>query len=145
MNRTVLAFDFGHKRIGIAVGQEITGTARPLTALDTKNNRIDWNRIAQLLHTWHPDVLVVGLPLNMDGTEQSLTAAARRFARQLHGRFATTVDLVDERLSSRAADWLLKEQGKYRHALRSQRDPLAAQLILETWFAEQKHTADANR
>ena len=100
MSGTLLAFDFGTKSIGVAVGQRITGTARPLTALKANDGTPDWNLIERLLKEWQPDDVIVGLPLNMDGTEQPLTARARKFANKIHGRFGVSVKLHDERLST---------------------------------------------
>ncbi|WP_241488341.1 Holliday junction resolvase RuvX, partial [Winslowiella iniecta] len=97
---TMLSFDFGTKSIGVAVGQQLTGTARPLTAIKAQDGIPDWNLIERLLKEWQPDLVVVGLPLNMDGTEQPLTARARKFANRLHGRFGVPVELHDERLST---------------------------------------------
>lgn len=130
---TLLAFDYGLKRIGVAVGQTLTGTARPLQTVTVKNYRPDWPEIEQLIETWLPDALVVGLPLNMDGTEQEMTNHARQFSRRLHGRFRLPVHLADERLTTREAKWRLAEDGggENPHAV-------AAQVILESWLS---HTA----
>ena len=87
-SETLLGFDFGTKSIGVAVGQQLTGTARALAALKAQDGIPDWNLIGKLLKEWQPDYVVVGLPLNMDGTEQPLTDRARKFANRIHGRFA---------------------------------------------------------
>ncbi|HBT7181679.1 TPA: Holliday junction resolvase RuvX, partial [Klebsiella pneumoniae] len=87
MSGTFLGFDFGTKSIGVAVGQRITATARPLPALKAQDGKPDWNVIEKLLKEWQPEAVIVGLPLNMDGTEQPLTARARNFANKIHGRF----------------------------------------------------------
>lgn len=100
MSGTLLAFDFGTKSIGVAVGQRITGTARPLPAIKAQDGTPDWNIIERLLKEWQPDEIIVGLPLNMDGTEQPLTARARKFANRIHSRFGVEVKLHDERLST---------------------------------------------
>jgi putative Holliday junction resolvase len=100
MNVTVLAFDYGARRIGVAVGNSITGTARPLQTVSEEASARRFERIAQLLKEWHPDTLVVGRPLHPDGTPHEVTLAAERFARQLHGRFGLPVELVDERYST---------------------------------------------
>ncbi|HEX9583594.1 MAG TPA: Holliday junction resolvase RuvX [Gammaproteobacteria bacterium] len=130
---TLLAFDYGLKRIGVAVGQTLTGTARPLQTVAVKNHRPDWPEIEQLIETWLPDALVVGLPLNMDGTEQEMTDHARQFSHRLHGRFRLPVHLADERLTTREANWRLVEDGGGRNP-----DAVAAQVILEGWLS---HTA----
>ena len=86
-NRSLMGFDFGTRSIGIATGQEITGTASPLTSLKANDGIPDWSQLEKLLKEWQPDLLVVGLPLNMDGTEQEMTVRARKFGQRLHGRF----------------------------------------------------------
>ncbi|MDX1512667.1 MAG: Holliday junction resolvase RuvX [Gammaproteobacteria bacterium] len=128
---TLLAFDFGLKRIGVAVGQTLTGTANPLDTVRMNNQRPDWPAIARLIETWSPDALVVGLPLNMDGSEQEMTDHARRFGRQLEGRFHLPVHLADERLSTREARSRLSGADRAADAP----DPVAAQVILEGWLA----------
>lgn len=134
--RTLLAFDFGLKRIGVAVGQTQTSSANPLQTVPVRRERPDWQAIAKLVNTWTPDALVVGLPLNMDGSEQEMTESARRFARQLKGRFGLEVHLVDERLSTREARGRLAQQGKPS----SGADAIAAQVILEGWFKSEAGT-----
>ncbi|ASK35874.1 Holliday junction resolvase RuvX [Alcanivorax sp. N3-2A] len=99
----ILAFDYGTKKIGVASGNGLLGTATPLPALPCKDTQPDWDRIDALLREWRPDCLVVGLPLNMDGTESPSSERARKFARRLHGRFGARVWMVDERLSTREA------------------------------------------
>ena len=101
--RTILAFDFGTRRLGIAIGNTVTGSARPLETLDEPATARRFERIGALLGEWHPDALVVGRPLQPDGAANAVTLAAERFARQLHGRFGLPVALVDERYSTVAA------------------------------------------
>ena len=129
---TLIAFDFGEKRIGIAIGQTVTCTAAPLETIPVRGTRPDWNAIDRIIRAWKPDALVVGLPLNMDGTDQWITARARRFANRLHARSGLPVHLADERLSTREAWTRLIESGSRRGGP----DPVAAQVILEGWFAE---------
>lgn len=131
---TLLAFDFGTKSIGVAIGQQLTGTARPLAALKAQDGTPDWNKIEALLKEWEPDRVVVGLPLNMDGTEQPLTARARKFANRIHGRFGVQVDLHDERLSTVEARAELFELGGFRALSKGSVDSLSAVIILESWF-----------
>mgnify|MGYP002715013870 CR=1 FL=1 len=100
MSQTVLAFDYGTKSIGVAVGQSLTGTASPLKALKANDGIPNWQQIEALLNEWQPDYLVVGLPLNMDGTEQPLTARVHKFVNRLHGRFGVQVKTQDERLTT---------------------------------------------
>ena len=130
--RTLIAFDYGEKRIGTAIGQTVTRTATPLETIPVRRTKPDWHAIDRLIDAWKPDALVVGLPLNMDGTEQWITAHARRFANRLHGRSGLPVHLADERLSTREAWTRLIESD----ARRNRPDPVAAQIILEGWFAE---------
>ncbi|WP_029684335.1 Holliday junction resolvase RuvX [Tatumella saanichensis] len=132
--KTLLGFDFGTKSIGVAVGQQLTGTARPLKALKAQDGVPDWALIEKLLKEWQPDLVVVGLPLNMDGTEQPLTARARKFANRLHGRFGVAVELQDERLSTVEARAGLFEQGGYRALSKGNVDSGSAVIILESWF-----------
>ncbi len=129
--RTLLAFDFGLKRIGVAVGQTQTGSANPLETVAVKRERPDWEAIAKLIKTWTPDALVVGLPLNMDGSEQEMTHRAERFGRQLNGRFGLSVHLVDERLTTHEAKTRLQLDGR----VDQDADPVAAQIILEDWLS----------
>jgi putative holliday junction resolvase len=135
-----LAFDFGHKRIGIAVGDRITGAARPLPTLSTPAGP-DWKALLAVIAEWKPDALVVGLPLDEDGAEQAITAAARRFADELRKRSRLDVHLADERFSSRAADDALREaraSGRMtRRVRKGDRDGEAARVILEQWMASQ--------
>jgi putative Holliday junction resolvase len=99
-DRTILAFDYGARRIGVAIGNTITGTARPLQTVSEELTTRRFERIGALLEQWHPDSLVVGRPVHPDGTPHQVTVAAERFARQLNGRFGLPVDLVDERYST---------------------------------------------
>ena len=135
-NRTVFAFDYGTKSIGLAIGQEVTGTARPLTSFKAQDGTPDWQKIEKLLKEWLPDVVVVGLPLNMDGTEQPLTARARKFANRIHGRFGVEVKLHDERLSTVEARSGLFEQGGYRALNKGKVDSASAVIILESYFEQ---------
>lgn len=136
--RLVLGFDFGRKRIGTAVGQNVTGQATALANLPNHRGAIDWRAIEGLLREWQPDALIVGLPLGLDGGEQPLSLAARRFARRLHGRFRLPVHLIDERFTTRAAEALLRESTPLRRSQRLPRlDAVAAKLLVETWLSEQ--------
>ncbi len=129
---TFLGFDFGTRRIGVAVGQSVSGTASALLTLHARANKPDWETIARLIEQWRPAALVVGLPLNMDGSENDLTRRSRRFGRQLQERFRLPVHTMDERLSSVAAEQRLAEQGRGRQAV----DEVAAQIILEDWLQQ---------
>ena len=134
MGITVLAFDFGTKSIGCAVGQSITGTAQALPAFKAQNGIPDWTQIERCLKEWKPTCLVVGLPLNMDGTEQELTLLARKFANRLHGRFGLPVKLQDERLTTTEARAEIFSRGGYKALNKSKVDGISACLILESWF-----------
>nr|WP_321242973.1 Holliday junction resolvase RuvX [uncultured Tolumonas sp.] len=133
-NRSLMGFDFGTRSIGIATGQEITGTASPLTSLKANEGIPDWVQLEKLLKEWQPDLLVVGLPLNMDGTEQEMTVRARKFGQRLHGRFGFQVEFKDERLTTTDAKARLFEHGGYKALGKSRVDAVSAQLILESWM-----------
>ncbi len=125
--RLVMAFDFGLKYLGVAVGQCVTGTASPLQMVSARDGKPDWAAIVRLVQEWQPDLLLVGDPLNMDGSDSDFCARARRFARQLEGRLQLPVAMVDERLTSREARSLSADPAE-RHGI-------AAMLIAETWLA----------
>ena len=135
--RTLLGFDFGMKNIGIAVGQELTATANPLTAIKARDGIPDWSHIEKLLKEWQPDLLIVGLPLNMDGTEQEMTAAAKRFGNRLNGRFNIPVEWQEERLTTYEALDQMGIRSKMDSRQRSDVDQLSAQLILQSWLNQQ--------
>ncbi len=127
-NQTLLCFDCGKKRIGTAVGQTVTATASELEIIKTINNKPNWESISRLIKEWSPDRLIVGKPLQLDGSRQEMTDIAERFSRQLEGRYKIPVEMMEEQLSSYEA----------RRELKSTRDldAVAARLILETWFSE---------
>jgi putative Holliday junction resolvase len=129
---TLLGFDYGTRKIGIAVGQTLTGTATPLETLQLVNHKPDWDRIAHLIDEWQPEALVVGLPLDVDDSETDATVPARRFSRQLEGRFRLEVHLADERFTSFEARDRLGHKAKRWEDY----DAMAAKLILETWLDE---------
>ena len=112
--RTLLGFDFGTKSIGIAVGQELTGTARPLVAFKANDGIPDWALIEAQIKEWQPDLVVVGKPLNMDGTEQEITKRAVKFANRLTGRFNVKTEMHDERLTTKDARARLFEEGGFK-------------------------------
>lgn len=132
---SAMAFDFGTQRIGVACGQSITGSAQAVAVLKAKDGIPDWNQIAKLLEQWQPNVFVVGLPYNMDGTESELLQRAIKFANRLHGRFHKPVFGMDERLSSKAAiEQVFDSPGGA--SKETAIDHIAAQIILENWFSE---------
>ncbi len=130
----VLAFDFGTKRIGVAIGQRVTKMARALITLSAKNGVPHWDKVTQLVKRWQPQEFVIGIPLNMDGSEQPLTQHARNFARMLQERYHLRVHEVDERLTTVAARERLFEEGGYKALQEGQVDSVAAQLILQAWL-----------
>ena len=132
----MLAFDFGEKYIGVAVGDRETGLAHPLALIEGEANALRFGRIEALIAEWRPGILAVGLPLSMDGSEHEQTRRARRFARQLEGRFAMAVVLVDERLSSAAAEESLRSMGRGGRAHKHDSHALAAQIILQGYLDE---------
>jgi len=131
---TVLAFDFGEKFTGVAVGEPSIGMAHPLGLIVAEGGAARMQEVANLVTEWKPGFLVVGLPLSMDGTEHELTRRCRRFARQLEARFGLQVQLVDERLSSASAEEALRSAGKggRKHKLRAHQ--VSAQIILQSYF-----------
>ncbi|MEC8925056.1 MAG: Holliday junction resolvase RuvX [Pseudomonadota bacterium] len=131
---TVVGFDFGTKSIGVAVGQSITGTASILKALKAQDGIPNWGAVEQLLKEWQPERVVVGLPLNMDGTEQPLTQRAKKFGNRIHGRFNVPVVFQDERLTSTAAREALFERDGYRGLEKGKVDSAAALLIVEDYL-----------
>ena len=131
---TVLAFDFGEKFTGVAVGESSVGMAHPLGLITAESNAARMHEIAALVAEWKPGFLVVGLPLSMDGTEHELTRRCRRFARQLESRFRLPVRLVDERLSSAAAEEALRAAGKGGRKHKLHAHQVSAQIILQSYF-----------
>lgn len=127
---TVLAFDFGTSRIGVAYGQSLTETASPLKELAAKDGIPQWEQIQALITEWQPDCFLTGLPLNMDGSENAMCQRARKFSQRLHGRFGKPSFLWDERLSSSA----VKSEHYSDNYKRDAVDSLAAVSILESWF-----------
>lgn len=132
-----LGFDFGYKRIGVAVGQRLTGSASPLTILPAKQGVPNWLQLQNLVKQWQPQALVVGYPTCIDGTEQYTTEAARVFALALEECCSLPVHLVDERLSSVEARAYLFEHGGYRQLKKTGVDSLAACVILEQWLRQE--------
>lgn len=130
----VLAFDFGEKRIGVAVGDLEIRIAHPLTTIEAEDNASRFGAIGQLIAEWKPVLLVVGLPLHADGAEHEVTRLVRRFAHRLEGRFGIPVTLSDERLTSRAAEARLRESGTRSARIDASLDAHAAREILHQFF-----------
>jgi putative Holliday junction resolvase len=133
---TFLAFDFGAKRIGIAIGNSVLRKAKPLTTINEERTEARFDAIATLLAEWQPGALVVGLPCNDDGTPHELTRLCRRFANRLKGRFNLPTILMDERYTSLAASTQLNEEGIHGMKQKSLLDQYAAQQILQSYFDE---------
>lgn len=133
-NGTILAFDFGIKRIGIALGELSIQTAHPLEVIHQEDNASRFGRITALIEEWHPCLLVVGLPYDLEGNEQEMTRRAKRFQHQLEGRYRLPVETVDERFTSKAAESSLYHQGLNSKKQRPVLDAVAAYHILTTWY-----------
>lgn len=136
LSGTVLGFDFGERRIGVAVGEHLLAVANPLLTIDNESNEVRFREIEALIQAWQPKLLVVGLPLNTDGTEHAMTQLCKKFARRLNGRFNLPVMLIDERYSSVTASAQLHEQGIRGQAQKKLLDQVAAQTILQSYFAQ---------
>ncbi|ALO34157.1 Holliday junction resolvase [Colwellia sp. MT41] len=135
--RTVIGFDFGKKYIGVAVGQEMTGSATPLGSIKATDGMPHWHNLAKYLTEWQPDVIVVGLPLNMDGSEQQLTLDAKKFGKRIQGRFGINVEFQDERLTTADAKEQLFARGGFKNLKKDNIDAESARLIIESYFAQQ--------
>jgi putative Holliday junction resolvase len=133
---TVLALDFGLRHIGVAVGNTFSRTAQPLTIIKAKDGVPDWTALSSLAEEWRPDRIVVGLPINMDGSSSELSERASKFARQVEGRIGVVVSLVDERLSSREAKRSALAEGHRGDFAAEPIDDQAAAIILSTWLNE---------
>ncbi|MDW5375970.1 Holliday junction resolvase RuvX [Halomonas sp. HP20-15] len=133
--RLVLAFDFGTRRIGAAVGNELIRRATALDPLPARDGIPDWNVVTRLVEEWQPDLFVVGLPLNMDDSESDMSRRARKFGKRLYGRYGKPCEMVDERGSTREAKTIARDFGHRGNYREESVDGLAAQLILESWFA----------
>ncbi|MEM9396248.1 MAG: Holliday junction resolvase RuvX [Pseudomonadota bacterium] len=129
-----MAFDFGLRQIGVAVGNTALGTSQALPILSAKDGIPNWDLVSALLGEWKPDQVLVGDPINMDGTVSEIATRARKFARRLEGRFGVSVTLVDERLTSFAAKQAQRDLGHDGNYKREPVDSLAAELILRDWF-----------
>ena len=131
-----LGFDFGYKRIGVAVGQALTKHASPLETLSAIMGIPNWTQVSAVIQQWRPKELIVGLPTRIDGKAQYTTKASQDFAQQLVERFALPVHLVDERLTTVEARARLYNKGGYRKIQQSQVDSVAACVILEQWLQD---------
>lgn len=132
----LLSFDFGLKRIGVAYGQMITKTARPLLTLDAKNGVPNWQQVQSIINDWEVDTLIVGIPYNMDGSEQPITKKAREFADSLHKETNLSVFFCDERLTTIEARSDVFAAGGFKALKHQKIDAVAAKIILESWMHE---------
>ena len=136
---TVLAFDFGEKRIGVATGETLLASAHPLAVIRAESNDDRFAAIGKLIAEWQPVQLVVGLPTHADGTPHQMTRLATKFAERLKRRFNIPVAFADERLTSLDAEAHLRETGRNSKSAKPLLDAVAAQLILQTWFESPHH------
>ncbi len=136
-HETVMAIDFGLRNIGIAIGNTLTKTSQPLTVIGAQDGVPDWAALSQLLDEWRPQRILVGLPLNMDGTQSELAQRTEKFSRRFEGRFGRAVTLVDERLSSREAKNNARAVGHNGDFSAEPIDHHAAAIILTTWLNDQ--------
>jgi putative Holliday junction resolvase len=134
MNQQLLCFDFGLNNIGVATGQSELGIASPLPELKAKEGSPDWSLVGELIAEWQPKKILVGLPLNMDGSESALSQKARKFGNRLNGRFNLEIEMVDERLTSHSAKEEMAEIGHKGNYKNNPIDSIAACLILEQYF-----------
>ena len=137
-SKVILAFDFGLKHIGVAIGQEITNTAETFFSLKAKNGEPDWRKLDTLIKEWNPKLLVVGNPLNMDGSNSEIKKKSDKFSNLINKRYNIPVELMDERLTTREAkDRLKAEEDNFASSGRDTHQ-IAAQIILENWFSENR-------
>ena len=136
-HETIIAIDFGLRNIGVAVGNTLSLTSRPLTILQVRDGVPDWDALSSIFDEWRPDRILVGNPLNMDDSESDMGRQAARFARRIQGRFGLTVTLVDERLSSREAKANALAAGHRGDFASVPVDDEAAAIILATWLHQQ--------
>lgn len=131
---TVLCFDFGEQRIGVAVGEHVLANANPLTTIDNESNEVRFEVISKLVKEWQPKLLIVGVPLSIGGAETSVILLCKKFARRLNGRFNIPVILIDESYSSVEASDKLNQSGIKGRAQKAMLDQVAAQTILQSYF-----------
>lgn len=133
----ILGFDFGMRSIGLAVGNLQTGTVTPLGANRARDGKPDWEQMDANIHEWQPDAIVVGIPLNMDGSESEMSALARKFLRRLHARYHLPCHAIDERLTTFEAR---ENLGRQREFNKAKLDATAASIILRNWLEQRSHT-----
>ncbi|MFM9834739.1 MAG: Holliday junction resolvase RuvX [Methylophilaceae bacterium] len=131
---TIMAFDFGEKRIGVATGETMLKAAHALTTIESESNDVRFAEIGKLIQEWKPSLLVIGLPTHLDGTTHHLTHLSKKFAQRLEGRFNLPVIMIDERLSSAEAAQQLSQAGLTAKLQKGMIDAVAAQVILQSYF-----------
>ncbi|NQY42912.1 MAG: Holliday junction resolvase RuvX [Legionellales bacterium] len=134
---TAMSFDFGMKKIGVAIGQAITKSASPISQISAINGDPNWQELDKLIREWHPDVLVVGLPLNIDNTWQPITTHAKNFLKTLEDKYQLPTFYSDERLTTKSAKEEIFAKFGYKGLKKYSVDSIAAVLILEQWMQEQ--------
>lgn len=127
----ILAFDFGTKKIGVAVGQTSTFTSSPLQVISSKDNKVNWNEIIILLDEWKPELIIVGKPLNMDGTDSEIMKEVDRFFLKLKNIYDAKYEYIDERLTTFEARQILEDRN-------SLIDASAAKILIDNWFEQNK-------
>lgn len=138
----VIAFDFGLKRTGVAVGNTLMGSATPECTLNSKDEKPDWDKITELFSEWHPTQIVVGMPTELDGSENPLKKRIERFCNQIRGRYNIPVDQENEQFTSiEAAQRLkqLRQSGRKKKVSKDEVDKIAAAIILENWMENNGH------
>ena len=135
-SKVILAFDFGLKHIGVAIGQEITNTAETFFSLEAKNGEPDWSKLDPLVKEWNPKLLVVGNPLNMDGSDSEIKKKSDKFSNLINRRYNIPIELMDERLTTKEAKERLDIQRDNPISWGRDTHQIAAQIILENWFSE---------
>lgn len=134
--QTIMAFDFGTQKMGMAVGQSLIESSQALALFPMKDGIPDWTNLLKIVNTWQPQLFLVGLPLNMDDSESELSARARKFARRLRHQTNITTWMVDERLSTREARDTLEHYHAQGQGKRLSADSVAAALLIESWYRE---------
>lgn len=133
----LMAFDFGLKSIGIAVGQKVTQTATPLCAIKAVAGEPNWGELQKIVSEWQPDAFVVGIPIDMEGKDLFVTEPARQFAKKLHGHFKLPLYEAEERLTTKEARANLFEEKGFKGLSKANVDAMSAQIILESWMREE--------
>ena len=143
-HQSFFGIDYGTRKIGVAVGQTFTRTAMGIAVIPVRSGEVDWKELDSLVQRWKPNAFVVGMPYNMDGTDSDMTAAAKHFARILSERYQKPWYPMDERLSTRAAREITRDNAELigkKYNDKTKVDAMAAQLLLESWFASMDQRA----